>query len=83
MKVVKPQRFVASEKLQSVGQDLVHIEHELYRVTHLHKDGLTPKELAYIERIREDLNALRIRNSTIRQRLQFSCGSWWFSRPPR
>lgn len=77
MKLNRPQRFVSAEKLMTAATDLVRVEHELYRITHIHREGLTPKELEYLENTRQDIDRTKARIVALKTRLTQSCGDWW------
>jgi hypothetical protein len=65
MKIDRKQRYAATRSIQNQGTLLVHVEHELWRVVNVEKNGLTPKEKDYMEKrlsllkkVREDISKL-------------------------
>ena len=66
-------RKVASELLHGHGTGLVHIEHELYRVAHHQKGGLTEKEYKFLMARYEAIKAEREKVSKLTERLRTTC----------
>lgn len=56
----RTQRTVSGEKLLTVGVIGYTLTHEVHRVIHVHKEGLTEAELVLLKKAETDLkNAIR------------------------
>lgn len=75
MKIDRFQRRVIAERLVDLGTDLAHIQHELWRVNSVWKDGLTPREREYLKRSEEELIKIRDTLLTIRLRCNHTKGT--------
>jgi hypothetical protein len=71
MNLDRTERRVVAEKLGDQGTLLAHVIHEVYRCNHVHKEGLTPKEVEHVEKtydlLGECLNRLRTIKNRARQ----------------
>lgn len=65
-------RYVGAEFTGNAAVELVRAGHDLWRVTHMFKDGLTPNELALLEKKRAELIATQYLLSKIAHRLRQS-----------
>lgn len=68
----RTQRYVGAENISEAAMKLVGAGHNLWKVTHTFKAGLTPKELELIEKKREELLRTQLLLSAIAHRVRQS-----------
>lgn len=64
----RTERRIVAEKLLDAGTLLVHLNHEVYRCSHVHKEGLTEGEIKHLDKTHELLNQAGERLRTIKDR---------------
>lgn len=64
----RTERRIVAEKLHDQGTLLAHIMHEMWRIHHVHKDGLTPGEVKHLDKTHEMLDECLTRMRLIKNR---------------
>lgn len=62
------ERRIIAEKLKDQGTLVAHVMHETWRTNHVHKAGLTPKEVEHLDKTYQMLDECMTRLRTIKDR---------------
>lgn len=68
----KTQRYIAGQVMLPLGSLMAHVTHELYRVAHHQRDGLSDKEYEYLMALHRAQEQLMVRSGKLRERLRKS-----------